>query len=318
MKKRKLAIAILMSIPLGQAQAAYDFSIGISPWSSQTNYSYEINSAMADPKYGTPTSELIYKKMTSTGLKLNLELENELSYYYANFTYGTGSSDGTMIDNDYYSQQHVGYGNPNRYLSTKSDAGINQSLGIKAGFGSKYYFNYLLADSAKLGFLMDFTSEDFETRGLDVLEDPYLQYTQATGAFSKDEVMIKTNLQKISVGIDAGISKQLTKDIDLNWSNSLILFSSLKAKDTHLKRQDMGDPSLLLNTKNYGIDTTLSLNYQVSSLTLTSGVNYTILKPYGTGTAEVFDKNNKSLGAAELTGQDYSSLTYFAGINYKF
>lgn len=318
MKLKSIIASTVLLCPLSFSVIASENTISLVPWVESVNYSYSIDSSKVSDKYGSPTSELFYKKMKRNGLSLKFDNESDRTYNHVELSYSKGSSDGTMIDNDYFSRKYVGPDNPTRFLSTLSNANMEQGYEIKLERGYVYHPNNFMMDKFKLGMSLSYSMDKFQSKGLDVLEDPYKNYTNSVGAYSDSEVMIKNEMQKFQLGYTGAISKSVSTNLSLDAKLTVIAMSLIKNKDSHLKRSDLGSPSLIFQSNNYGFDSEISLNYKINSLILTAGAKYMYMTPYRNGTGEVFNKDNQSIGGTPLTDHTFSSTRIFTGIKYIF
>lgn len=320
MKLNKTFLMVAALLAAGPA-TAYEYSMSIEPWQKTTNFDYAIDSSEGFAMYGNPTSELIYEDMKSNGISVGFHGETGNDYFDAVFSYGKGSGTGSMIDNDYYSSSYAGAGNPTRFSSTLSDADIDDSWSINVAIGSIYQLPVNpLVDYGSLGLSIGLSQQSFAAKGLVVLEDPYSIYSGlGNPLFPQHESVIEHKISRFDIGLDTGLDKQLTDKISINMDTTFILASVVQSEDIHLKRNDLGSPSIVLTSVNYGIDTSLSLSYDFNdSFALYTGINYTFLAPYTDGKAEFFDSNNDSMGEVYLTRHNMDSLRFYAGLQYKF
>lgn len=334
MKKTPIFAAIALSLagnayasetpssPCASADAPspYQYSITAAPWAAETNFKYSFDSSGADAKYGTPTSELNFKGMKSSGVAITLDGSNGNGYRTLTLSLGKGSgSNGTMVDDDYYSEGYVGTGNPTRFSSTLSDSRMSNSFMLSYGYGSVFSFENPIISEVRLGYGISVAQHTFEAKGLEVLEDPYNMYGSKKELFGKDVQIIKMKNQQLLNSLDLGLKKTFSNGIALNAKTNAIFLGLMRTEDDHLKRQDLGSPSFVLTSAVYGLKTDLSASYSVDKLTFTAGANYMFLTPYDfNSNAEVFDKNDKSIGGVPIVSHEFKQFGYYAGATYHF
>lgn len=334
MKKTPIFAAIALSLagnayasetpssPCASADAPspYQYSITAAPWAAETNFKYSFDSSGADPKYGTPTSELNFKGMKSSGVAITLDGSNGNGYRTLTLSLGKGSGrNGTMVDDDYYSEGYVGTGNPTRFSSTLSDSRMSNSFMLSYGYGSVFTFSNPVISEARLGYGISVAQHTFEAKGLTVLEDPYDMYGSKKERFGKSEQVIKMKNQQLLNSLDIGLKKNFSNGVALNAKTNAIFLGVMRTEDTHLKRYDLGSPSFVFTSAVYGIKTDLSASYSVDKLTFTAGANYMFLTPYGfNNNAEVFDKSDKSIGGVPMIRHEFNQIAYYAGATYHF
>lgn len=330
MKKTMLFVAVALataghayasdSKPLDVDTSPYQVRLSVEPWSAETDFRYSFDSSKGDPRLGSnPTSELDFTGMKSSGVTISLDSSNDQFYYNFALSLGKGEGNsGQMVDDDYFSQQHVGAGNPTRFSRTLSDAQINDSFSLAYSSGWAFHPDCDYVDQARLGFGVTFSQQKFEAKGLIILEDPYNIYGSDKHPFDEQEAVIRVKNQQLLSSLDLGASKQFSNGFGYNVKTNLIFLGLMRSEDTHLKRTDLGSPSLVLNSVSYGLKADLTGTYTVDKLTFSAGTNYMFLAPYSKGTAEFFDPANNSLGSATIIHHDINQISYHAGVSYLF
>lgn len=303
----------------------YKITIGAKPWQAETHFDYSFNSSSANHNYGNPTSELNFKNMKSSGLTIAINAENKESYHSVEFSIGKGSgSNGIIIDDDYYSQDYVGAGNPTRFSRTESDSKILKSYAFKYANGLIFRPNNSFITDARLGMGISVSQDTFEADGLIVLEDPYSRYKNSMESsvgrviYNSSIPVLKLKTQTLLNSIDLEWNKKWQNGFSVKLKTDAVYLGLVRTYDHHIKRSDLGDPSFVITTFNYGAKSDLSFAYTIEDLSFSLGANYMYLRPYGYGTAEVFDETNTSEGGIPMINHNISRIGYYAGVSYQF
>lgn len=303
MKKTLLALSIAFASSSALAYGEFNYEYEVGPWQKSTNYSYTLDGSSSAPENSNPTTEKIYKNMESKGVSFSAKADDGSNYYQGVLSYGAGTGFGSLIDNNYYTQDYIDPDNPTLHLSQKSKAEIRESIDIKMAMGHTFKNSNAWYTKANLGLGANFIHSLFYSKGAVV-----------TGS----EMLFSSSKQsQYNVFLDMGLEKNLTNNLSLSFDSDFILLSHLRTIDTKYLNKELGNQSVEISTYNYGIDTKIGMKYKISNFILSAGANYIFTQPYSSGTATFKDKANNSTSNAVVTSQEFSSLGYFANITYR-
>ncbi|MND11898.1 hypothetical protein D3C87_347740 [compost metagenome] len=320
MKITAIAVATLSLLASHAFAAPSQYTLTVEPYQAESHFNYQIDSSAGNPIYGSPTSELDFKGMHSSGVTLSLDVDDGGSYQTLSLSLAKGGgSDGTMIDDDYFTQDYVGAGNPTRFSRTLSNSKMNDSFEIAWSGGWAFRPNNAYVTNARLGFGFAFAQYQFEATGLTILEDPYAMYGSNKTLFSSGESVITIKSEQMLSSLDVMLNKEFGNGFALKTKASAIYLGFNQSQDDHLKRTDLGSPSIKLTSINYGLKAAIDASYTYNSIVFSLGANYLYTAPYNdNGTAEFFDANDKSIGGSKLLSHKFEQLSYHAGIGYRF
>lgn len=306
MNKLSILGAFFATLSLTSTSFAEDYTeFTLNPWVAESNFKYEIDSSKFDETLGSPTSMLDYTGMKSAGVDFKILKVSNGNYGSLNLKIGTGTSQGEIIDNDWFSDDMAKeLGGPTLFSSTSSDAEVRSYFGLEIACGKIFKRHY---DEHKIGTSFSYNRERYEAYGIEFLSDPYDIYG-VDKAFGGERVL----------GLDYK-SYDLNFDLESKFKNDNGLFVSLKVKltpisyvsseDYHYKRNDLKLPSVDLTSINYGGSADLYFGYEMDDMTVSIGAEAKASRSYGDGDAE-FNFIDGDNATVDLVTHSSSRVSY--------
>jgi hypothetical protein len=314
MNKLSILGAIFATLSLSSTSFAQDYTeFTLNPWVAESNFKFEIDSSESNPMYGSPTSMLDYTGMKSAGIDFKITKFSGNSYGTINFKIGTGTSQGEIIDNDWFSVEAAKeFGGPTLFSSTSSKAEVRSVFGFEIGGGKIFKRHY---DEHKIGTSFSYNRERYEAYGIEFLADPYDMHG-LDSAFLGERVL----------GLDYK-NYAINFDLESKFKNDNGFFVSLKIKitpisyasseDYHYKRIDLNLPSVELTSANYGGSADIYFGYEMEDMNISIGAETKASRSYTNGRAE-FNFSDKENESVNLATHSSSRVSYNIKLMKKF